>query len=149
MMTRKSLQYVPFVLCTIGITLFFLSGCKKEEGSADAAQKPQKLTVSSVAERMADPEYVKKLEAQGAERDGIVAARGKLTVQAQQMLKDMRAKMPGADAAAVKAALEKDPEYLSVVARIKDLSTNLEANRQVTAQLIRERMIGNNKPISK
>ena len=149
MMTRKSLKYVPFALCATGIALLFLSGCGKKEEPAQAVQKPRQPGVSSVAERMADPAYVKQLEAQGAERDELVGARGKLTVQVQRMLKDMRAKMPGADAAAVKAALEKDPEYQSVIARIRDLGVNLDANREKTQAIVRERMMRTDKTISK
>lgn len=148
MMTRKSLKYVPFVLCTMGFVCLFPAGCKKEEVKPPAPP-PARQGMSTVAERMADPEYVKTLDAQGAERKELVAERAKLTVEVQKMLRDMRAKMPGADAAAVKAALEKDAAYSNVVSRIKDLTTNLEVNRIKTQSIVRERMMTGNGTISK
>lgn len=127
--------------------MLLASGCKKE--SEPPAAPPPRPGVTSVAERMADPAYVKTLEAQGAERDELVAARGKVTAEIQRKLQAMRAKMPGADAAAVKAALEKDPEYQVLVSRVKDIGTNLDANREKTMAIVRERMKGTSQPISK
>ena len=139
---------MPFVLCATGLVMLLVSGCKKES-EPPAAPPPSRPGVTSVAERMADPAYVKTLEAQGAERDELVAARGKVTAEIQRKLQAMRAKMPGADAAAVKAALEKDPEYQVLVSRVKDIGTNLDANREKTMAIVRERMKGTSQPISK
>ena len=91
------------MLCMTGLVLLVPSGCKKEPEKPAA---PSRKGVASVAERMADKEYVKRLDGQRDEMKKLAALAAKATTDV--------------DRAAVTNALE--------------------ANRQRTMQLIRERM---------
>ena len=59
-----------------------------------------------------------------------------------------KAALPGADDAAVKAALEKDPEWNDLVQRVKDLSTAMKEGGRRMDEVIRRR-IAPKKKISK
>ncbi len=90
-MTRKTALYVPLMLCMTGFILILSSGCKKE---AEPEQKFDPSRVSTVEERMADPAYVKQLDAQRDQQKKLAQLLAKATNDA--------------DRAAVEAALERN-----------------------------------------
>ena len=88
---------------------------------------------------MNDPAFRAALDAQQAAKTKLLGSREKLLVQIEQMVDAARAAMPGADDAAVKAELEKKPEWVSLQKRVADLQAALEDNRRATMDIVRER----------
>ena len=97
---------------------------------------------------MNDPAFQKALAGQRAERMDYLKTRTKLVSAMKAKVDAMRAKMPGADDAAVKAELEKDSEWVSLEERVTDLNTVLEENRSRTTRIVGDR-IAPQKEISK
>lgn len=111
-----------------------MRGCRSE-----APQKPA-LPESSPAVYMKDPAFRQTLSNQVERRNGLAKARGELAAQMEKMVDAMKAKMPNADDATVKAALEKDPEWNSLYKRIVDANTALEENRKETTAIVGQRI---------
>ena len=126
-------------LPTLAVVLFLACGCTKEE-------EPQaKAEPASVY--MKDPAYAAAKEKVMASRATIVSAREKLIAEMEQMVADAKAKLPGADDATVKAELEKNPTWVSLVKRMEDANVAYEDNLSSAHKLIGERM--SRKTISK
>jgi len=130
----------------MGLSLLFLSGCRKEE---QPVVQPAKPSLPSVAERMADPEYVKKLDAQGDQQKELLRKRSTVVAELQKMSKARMAEMKGASAEDVKASLEKDPAWQELEKRLKDINTVIEENRQRTLAIVRGRMATQQNKVSK
>lgn len=139
MMNRASSYLVPFAgLGAAGLVLLCLVGCDggKEVASAGASSNP------AAAHRMQDPVYRQQLDDQLAERNRLSAIRGRLVEKMESMVEARRKALPAADDATLKAALEKDPEWCSLRARVVDVNAALEDNRQKSLQVVRSRMAG-------
>ena len=132
---RKHL--VPCALGAAAFCALFAAGCARDEGVAAADTAP-KADPPSVY--MNDPVFKKALADRRSERNGILSLRSKLVAKAEKMVEEARAKMPGADDAAVKAELEKNREWVSLVARIEDANKAYEENRLATTKTVRERI---------
>ena len=114
--------------------------CGKNEPPAAAPSAPTNAapTVGS----QADPAFRARLDAQVAERTRLTAVRGRLVRQMEAMVAAERAARPGADDAAVKAALEEKPEWKSLYARIVDVNAAIEDNRQQSMSIVRKQLTG-------
>ena len=100
MMIRTRARLVPFVLCTTGLVVACLTGCKPaEEESASSGSAP--------AIKVADP----SLRAVADERAAATEVRDELAARMEKKLEAVRERLGTAGAAEVKAALEKDPEW--------------------------------------
>lgn len=135
---------MPFALGAMATLAVFLVGCWPEE-----PQKPEVPPANSPSVYMKDKAFRAKLDAQTATRTEIAIARDRLLTELEQRVDAMRAKMPGADDAAVKKELEKDPEWNSLVRRIADANAAYEDNRKATTKIVAERIAPGPKPVSK
>ena len=98
---------------------------------------------------MKDPVFRKALADKRAERTDYLKSRAKLVKELEKMVEAKKAAMPGADDAAVKAALEKDPEWTDLVKRVNDLTTAIGENGRAAQGIVRERIAPKKKEISK
>jgi len=97
---------------------------------------------------MNDEKFLGKLEKMREERLDLMQARAKLVDKMKTMVDAKRAELPGADDAAVKAALERDPEWVSLRRRCEDMNAVIaEANRR-SMKTVRERLAPQ-KPVEK
>jgi len=124
---------VPFALVATGALTLCLSGCKKEE------PKPE-LPSNSPAVYMKDEGFKKDLAHQRKARLELTKSRAALVEKMKSMVDAQRAKAPGADDAAIKAVLEKDPEWLSLEKRVVDLNAALEENHGRTLKIVGDRI---------
>lgn len=136
-MKRASSYLVPFTLSATGLVLLCLVGCDGQKDSAPANASP-----AAAESRMADPVYRQHLEDQLAERNQLSAIRGRLVEKMEAMIEAQRKALPTADDAALKAALEKDPEWRSLYAKVVDVNAALEDNRKKSLQVVRDRIKG-------
>lgn len=126
---------VPFALVAMGLLTTVLSGCRKEEkkdAPAPSAPPPE--------EYMNDPVFRKALTEKRKEREGYYMSRTKLVQELEKMIEAKKAEMPGADDAALKAALEKDPAWNDLTKRVNDLTTAIGENRRKAQGIVRERL---------
>lgn len=122
----------------MGMIALALSGCRKEEEPSS----------SSPESYMNDPVFRQQLADGRKEREGFLVKRTELVRKLEQMVEAKKAEMPGADDAALKAALEKDPEWNDLSKRVKDLSTAMKEGGRRMDEVIRGR-IAPKKDISK
>ena len=137
MRVRTSRFLVPFALAAMGIGVLVLSGCG--EGSPESAE------VVSPASSESSPATLAKLEKLRHERTELAATRQKIVAQMKAMVDAKRAAMKGADDAAVKAALEKDAEWVSLYKRCEDLNAAIGEKRQEAAAEVRKELAPNRK----
>ena len=97
---------------------------------------------------MKDPVFRQQLADGRKEREGFLVKRTELVKKLEQMVEAKKAAMPGADDAAVKAALEKDPEWNDLSKRVADLTTAMKEGGRRMDEVIRKR-IAPKKDISK
>lgn len=114
MMKHTRARLVPFVLCTMGIVLLFLAGCRKEE-------KEPEIPASSPESYMKDPAFLKALEAKRHELSQIVAERKPLADRMQQLVKEH-----GEDL----AALQKIDEWNDLYKKVTALNAKYQEVRQ-------------------
>ena len=105
---------MPFVLCTMGIVLLFLAGCRKEG-------KEPEIPASSPESYMKDPAFLKALEAKRHELSQIVAERKPLADRMQQLVKEH-----GEDL----AALQKIDEWNDLYKKVTALNAKYQEVRQ-------------------
>ena len=132
MLKKKSctrLWLVPFALVAMGLIALVFSGCRKEEEPVS----------SSPEVYMNDPVFRQQLADGRKEREGFLVKRTELVRKLEQMVEAKKAALPGADDAAVKAALEKDPEWNDLVRRVKDLTTAMNESGRRMDEVIRRR----------
>lgn len=97
---------------------------------------------------MNDPVFRKQLADGRKEREGFALKRTELVKAMEQMIEAKKAAMPNADSAALKAALEKDPEWVSLEKRVNDLTTAIGESGRRMDEVIRKR-VAPKKEISK
>ena len=136
MRVRTSLFLVPFALAATGFGMLFLSGCG--EGSPTTSE-------SSASAVSVSPATMQKLETLRGERTELAGVRQKIVAQMKAMVDAKRAAMKGADDAAVKAALEKDAEWVSLYKRCEDLNAAIGEKRQAAAGAVRKELAPNRK----
>lgn len=132
------LWLVPFAFIAMGVIMLVLSGCRKEEEPVS----------SSPEVYMKDPVFRRELADGRKERTAFEAKRAELVKELEKRIEAKKAAMPGADDAAVKAALEKDPEWLELKKRVVDLTTAIKESGRRMDEVIRGR-VAPKKEISK
>lgn len=120
-------------------------GCGRE----DSAVSTPETKVDPPSVYMKDQAFRAKLKTQREARGELVATREGLIDKARAMYEAKAAAMPGADEAAVVAALETDPEWCSLKKKIEDLHAAYEESRAQTLKTVRERIAVPLDPISK
>ena len=136
--TCTRLWLVPFAFVAMGAFALAISGCRKEEEPASPSPEVY----------MNDPAFRRERADGRKEREGFLAKRTELVRKLERMVEAKKAALTGADDAAVKAALEKDPEWNDLVQRVKDLSTAMKEGGRRMDEVIRRR-IAPKKEISK
>ena len=131
MRTRSKL--VPFVLCTMGIVVLFLAGCRKEEEKAPEAQAPVSVSY------MDDPAFRQQLADKRKELQAIVNERKPLMDRMQALVK-----AHGEDL----AALQKIDEWNELHKKVVELNAKYEETRK-RQLVIAARKLKPNKEISK
>ena len=135
MKTCASTIFVPSALRAAAVCAFIFAGCGREgEGREPVAE------ASAQSVFVSDPVLKAAFEEKRAERKEILSARSKLIARAERMVDEARGKMPGADDASVKAELEKDPEWNSLVQRIETANRAREENRSALTRKVGERI---------
>jgi len=129
-------------------TVFFClagAGCKKRPApeAAPSAQLPGVIT-----NRMADAAYRAALSQNRREQMRQAGARGEVVAKMQAHVEQARAKLPaGADDAAVRAELAKDPAWRELEAKnqamIEDIGKTLAEGREI----VRQRILAENRDI--
>lgn len=114
-----------------------VAGCSRDAGETPREPSP---TVAEPTSYMEDASFRTALAEKRKERNQLVATRDKLVAKLEKMAAEMRGKMPGADDDAVRQALEKDPEWNSLVARVAATKEAFDDNRAATLRKVRDRM---------
>lgn len=120
----------------MGLGTLLLTGCGEHSPQAGEASAP-------AAE--VSPATMQKLETLRGERADLAGQRQKIVAQMKAMVDAKRAAMKGADDAAVKAALEKDAEWISLYKRCQDLNAAIGEKRQEAAAEVRKELAPNRK----
>ena len=122
--------------------LFFAGGCGCGKNEPP---KPEENLPTVVTNRMADPAYLQELEGIRRKQSELAAERGQVVMRMEQKVAAVKEKLPkGATDAAIRAELEKDPEWKALEKenenRIQKIQANLEeARTAVRARLAKER----------
>ena len=124
MRIRTRARLVPFVLCTMGLSLLFLAGCRKEE-------KAPVIPASSPASYMKDPVFMREIESKRKELQAIIAERKPLVDRMQALVKEH-----GEDL----AALQKVPEWNDLHKRVVELNAKYEEVRTRQLRIVRDRL---------
>lgn len=127
-----------WVFCTCAVSALFIAGCDSGESAKTAPDAREELP--SPAEYMKDPAFRAALDAQSAERKRLYGARENVRDAMAKLVAAQQATMPSADEAAVKAELEKNPEWVSLQKRHAEAEAAIEENRQQTLRKVRERL---------
>ena len=134
-MTKNTSRYlVPIVLGAVGVGVVCLL-CFR---GWDKGGEPDGAAAQAALAEARRAEFADKLRERRERRVEIARTRHAVADQMKAMVDAMRAKMPGADDEAVKAALEKEAEWMSLYRRIVDLEAANADNRRRTAEVLRE-----------
>ena len=131
-MIRTRARLVPFVLCTTGLLLLFLAGCRKEE-------KAPEIPASSPASYMNDPVFRREVADKRKELQAIVNERNPLVKRMEALIKEH-----GQDL----ASLQKIPEWNDLHKKVVELNAKYEETRK-RQLVIASRKMNPNKDISK
>ena len=132
---RIVLRVMPIALVAVGLGVFFTAGCDRA-----SEPSPSSSPSSPMAEAMEDAAFMNKMEEGRQARMDLAKTRSKIVAQMKAMVDAKRAAMKGADDAAVKAALEKDPEWTSLYTRCEDLNAAIADQRRKMANEVRARV---------
>ncbi len=116
--------------------------CGCDRGDAGGETVPKKVRM------MEDQAFRAEMKGQVSMRKELAGVRAKLEEKMEGMVDEMKAKMPGADDAAVLAALEKSEEWKSLYKKIVDVNTAIEENQRKSAKIV-GRKLKEQKEISK
>ncbi len=122
--------------------LIVAAGCDCGKNEPPAAAPSAPTNAASTVGSQADPAFRARLEDQVAERTRLTAVRGRLAKKMEAMVAAERTARPGADDAAIKAALEEKPEWKSLYARIVDVNAAIEDNRRQSMSIVRKQLTG-------
>lgn len=137
MIRRTSRYLVPFALGAMALFAVVLTGCSKSE---EPLAKPPVVKADPPSVYMKDKDFRAALDEKRAERQQVLGVREKLLAELEKRVDAMRAKMPGADDAAVKKELEKDPEWNSLIKKIEDANAAFDDNRKATTKIVGDRI---------
>lgn len=123
------------------MSLALIVGCGADE-EPQQVETPAETAVKAPKpeEYMRDGEFLAKLDKQDDKRKQLLSERYKIQRKLMKKASDLQAQMPGAGEAELVAALEQDPEWVSLKNRMKDLVDAAEDNRAETLDIVRERL---------
>ena len=111
-----------------------LAGCSRE-GEGNAAVSP-----AAPESYMKDREFRGRLDGQVAKRAELAKARNAVVERMAAMIEAKKSELGTDDEAALRAALEKDPEWRDLYARCQDANAAIGENRKETMAVVRERL---------
>lgn len=141
-MTKKICRY----LAVIGVSL--IVGCGSEEETQNGEAVENTAQAPRPEEYMRDQNFRKKLDDQEIKRNKLLSDRYRVQRALQKKARAMEEKMPGAQESAIVAALEKDPEWVSLKKRMEDLVMAADENRAKTLDVVRDRLAPTQNKIS-
>lgn len=142
MKIRTSTFLVPFALCVIGCFALVLQGCKKEpEKPVPPRHAPESY--------MNDPEFRGRLATERGEHVKLVRESNAIAAKMKAKIDALREKMKTDDPAKLKVELEKDPEWVELYALKTNANAKVSAHRNKTLGIVRERLVPENRKISK
>lgn len=139
MMKRTSLRLTACALCALVGFLSFVTGCGREEKKPPTAA-PSTPSAAVVDDYMKDPAFQKTLADGRAARNELSALVARLRGEMVAKVDAMRAAMPGADDAAVKAALEKDAAWNELHHKMEDAVKAIDYERKKLTAKVGERI---------
>ena len=125
----------------MGVSTLFFAGCKKKAEPSSAPQAPESY--------MNDPVFRGKLAEQRAAHLKLVRERNGAAEKLKEKLAALKAKLKTDDVAKLQAELAKDPEWAALLAECTNANAKVEANRQATLGVVRERLTTKKQEISK
>lgn len=130
---RTSKNLVPFVLCAMGVSTFIYGGCSKVEGDSPAP-------VVEAKTGMKDPSFKHAMDSQDEARKELAKARNVVVERMTEMIEAKKKELGTVDEAKLKAALEKDPEWVSLQKRCLDANQAIKDNQLKTMSVVREQL---------
>ena len=132
-MKNMRAKLIPLVLCTMGVSLAVLSGCRK--GEEEPALPP-----NSPAAYMKDPAFMAQLESKRKELGAIVAERAPLVARMEELVRSNREDL---------AVLQKIPEWNDLHKKVVALNAKYEEVRQRQLKILGERLRPQGAPAKK
>lgn len=120
------------------LTAAVLTGCSREEQPEPAPAA--ETGGGNMVERMSDPVYRAQLKAHADKRDSLMAQYAKLTGRMRELLAAKQAELGTDDEAALKAAMEADPEWSSLYQRCIDLDVAIGDEQRRARETVRQRI---------
>ena len=140
--TSKTL--VAFALGAFVSLAFFTNGCSRdEEPRATSAPPASNVSPSSGknSTRLSDPEYKAALDGNLARQNELRAMQSRLAAALREKVNAVRTSLGTDDEAALKAELEKDPEFKSLQSRLSDVATALRDEQRHAAEVVRRKIM--------
>lgn len=130
---KMSRILVPCALFATGLGILLSIGC-------DRVQEAPPADSTSPASYMNDTNFLGRLKEMRGERQDLASRRAKVVAEMKAMVDAKRAAMKGSGDAAVKAALEKDAAWQSLMKRLGDLDVALKESRRKAMGVARARI---------
>ena len=137
MMKRTSLRHTACASCALATVLSFVVGCGREESKT---LPPPSAPAAAVDDYMKDPAFRRLLADGRAARNELAGTLERLRGEMAAKVDAMRASMPGADDAAVKAALEKDAAWNELRRKTEDVVKAIDYERKKLTAKVGERI---------
>lgn len=122
--------------CTVVLAFALLSGCDGEKPSSAA----QAVPTDPPSVYMKDPAFREKLAEERAARNKILSTREKIVEELVGLEAAAKQAHPDATPEEIRAELEKNPEYKSLVQRVRDAEQAVADSRAKTLSTVRERL---------
>ena len=111
-----------------------LAGCSRE------GEKKADVSPAAPESYMKDKAFRSRLDGQVAKRGELAKARNAVVERMVEMVEAKKRELGTDDAEALRAALEKDPEWRDLHARCQDANAAIGENRRETMAVVRERL---------
>ena len=140
--TRKNL--VAFALGAIVSLALFTVGCSRDEEPREAPEAPAAPVATKPEKkvsRLDDPEYKAALDGNMSRQKELRNLQSRLASQLREKVNSVRERLGTDDEAAIKAELEKDPDFKSLQSRLSDAATALRDEQRHAAEVVREKIM--------
>ena len=139
--TSKNL--VAVALGAIVSLALFTSGCSRDEEPREAPEAPAPSVPTQptkIPSRLSDPEYKAALDNNLANQNDLRSVQSRLMSQLRAKVNAVRDSLGTDDEAAIKAALENDPDFKSLQSRLADVATALRDEQRHAAEVVRRKI---------
>ena len=134
---------VRVTILSMAFISLLMAGCKKRTAAEAAPSVSKGAGLESViTNRMQDPTYRKALDLNRLEQGKKASKRNKIVEKMEPMIAKARASLPaGADEAAVKAELAKNPEWLELEKQNARVTAEIDKTLAEARETVRQRML--------